>query len=52
MSKTSVMYENGSMMMGGEEEIEGTDEEEQEYELEENAAVVGSALEGFPESSE
>ncbi len=32
LSKTSVMQENGSMIMGREDEIEGTDEDEKEFE--------------------
>ena len=53
LSKTSVMYEKGSMMMGCEEDIEGTDEDEKELEEEEEEEVVVLvvALEGTPESS-
>jgi len=42
LSKTSVMYEKGSMVMGREEEIEGTDEDEKE--LDADDIVLVSAL--------
>ncbi len=32
LSKTSVMYEKGSMVMGREGDIEGMDEDEKEFE--------------------
>ena len=51
LSKTSVMYEKGSMVMGREEDIEGTDEDEKELEEEEELVVLVVALEGTPESS-